>query len=560
LKPPDCTAPQSTGLTGAATRGSIFDMTNLMKWNRWLGTSDLAAGRAWRGEAGGRIARALFMLVALAAAGCAAPPKDYPRSETRAIEAHDSTPIGKEVAALAAQHPGESGYSLMSRGRQAFTTRVALADLAQKTLDVQYFLWEADATGRLLTQALLRAADRGVRVRILLDDVNLKKRDRSLAAFDTHANIEIRLFNPFADRGSHLLGFMTDFERVNHRMHNKLMVMDNTLAIVGGRNMSDPYFEVDPSANFRDLDIVAAGPIVRDLSKLFDRFWNGEWSVPIAALYDEQASGVADLDFYRQRMAEVMKTDKYPHPLDRDVATVKTELTAIMHSFIWAPGQVLFDDPSSINDRSRRTMSRFIFRRVDALQGELLIESAYFIPVDRGVAKIKELRERGVRIRVLTNSLASNDVIAAFAGYSGQREALLKAGVELYELRPVPGPVRKAMFGAGSKAGLHTKAIVFDRKDVFVGSFNLDARSALINTEAGLYIESPKLAAQVVEFMDDGIEPDNAFHVLFDENGKLYWASEDEGKPVRYDIEPMTTGSQRFEAGLIRMLPVAEQL
>ena len=225
-----------------------------------------------------------MLLVAVLATGCAAPAKDYPRTESRAFETHASTPIGSEIAEIAAQHPGLSGYSLIWRGRQAFTARVALADLAQKTLDVQYFLWEADATGRLLSQALLRAADRGVRVRILLDDVNLKQRDRSLAAFDTHPNIEIRLFNPFTNRDSHLLGFLTDFNRVNHRMHNKLMVMDNALAIVGGRNMSDPYFEVDPSANFRDLDIAAAGPIVRDLSTLFDRFWNGDWSVPIGAV------------------------------------------------------------------------------------------------------------------------------------------------------------------------------------------------------------------------------------------------------------------------------------
>ncbi len=549
-----------TGLTIAVTYGNIFAMKGLNHWTRAMGHASVGRRSTHRPGVRAWIIGSMVLVAALFASGCASPPKDYARTESRAFEAHESTPIGQEVAALAAQHPGESGFTLISRGRQAFTARVALADLAQKTIDVQYFLWEADATGRLLTQALLRAADRGVRVRILLDDVNLKKRDRSLAAFDTHANVEIRLFNPFADRKSHLLGFMTDFERVNHRMHNKLMVMDNALAIVGGRNMSDPYFEVDPGANFRDLDIVAAGPIVRDLSKLFDRFWNGEWSVPIGAIYDEQESGVADLDFYRQRMSEVMKTDRYPHPLDRDVATVKADLSVIMRGFIWAPGQVLYDDPASINDRSRRTMSRFIFRRVDSLQSELLIESAYFIPVDRGVAKIKELRERGVRIRVLTNSLASNDVIAAFAGYSGQREALLDAGVEIYEMRPVPGPVRKRAFGAGSKAGLHTKAIVFDRKDVFVGSFNLDARSALINTEAGLYIESPRLAAQVVEFMDDGVEPDNAFRVRRDVDGKIYWVAEDEGQPVRYDTEPMTTGSQRFEAGLIRMLPVAEQL
>ena len=182
--------------------------------------------------------------------------------------------------------PRRIGLGDHPAGRMAFTARVALADLAEKTLDVQYFLWESDATGRILGDRLMRAADRGVRVRILIDDVNLKDRDAGIAALDAHPNVEIRLFNPFAHRGSHLLGFLTDFDRVNHRMHNKLMVMDNALAIVGGRNMSDPVLRGGPRANFRDLDIAAAGPVVRDLSRVFDRFWNGDWSVPIAALVD----------------------------------------------------------------------------------------------------------------------------------------------------------------------------------------------------------------------------------------------------------------------------------
>jgi len=230
--------------------------------------------------------RSLLATFVLLIAGCGTLPKDYPRTESTAFEAHESTIIGKEIAGIAAQHPGESGFAIIRRGRRAFTARVALADFAQETLDVQYYLWEADATGRLLADHLIRAADRGVRVRVLVDDVNLKDRDASIAALDAHPNVEIRLFNPFAHRGSHLLGFLTEFDRVNHRMHNKLMVMDNAVAITGGRNISDPYFEVDLLANFRDLDIAAAGPVVRDLSKVFDRFWNSGWSVPIAALVD----------------------------------------------------------------------------------------------------------------------------------------------------------------------------------------------------------------------------------------------------------------------------------
>ena len=486
-------------------------------------------------------------------------PKDYPRTASTAFEAHESTAIGNEIVSLAAQHPGESGFAIIRRGRPAFTARVMLADLAQRSLDVQYFLWERDATGRILADRLLRAADRGVRVRVLIDDVNLKDSDAGIAALDAHPNIEIRLFNPFAHRGSRLVGLIVDFDRVNHRMHNKLMVMDNAMAIVGGRNMSDPYFEVDSVANFRDLDITAGGPVVRELSKVFDRFWNGEWSVPIAALVD-RPYGEADLREGIQRMRDAIANGTYPHPLDQDVGALTSALSAIIHGFAWAPGHVVFDDPASISDPSLRVMNKLLHQRLDRVQRELTIESAYFIPLDRGVAKMKELTDRGVHVRVLTNSLASNDVVAAFSGYSKRREALIRSGVELYELRPEPGPARQRLFGFGGRSGLHTKAIVFDRQDVFIGSFNLDPRSSAINTEAGLYVQSPTLAEQVIDYMNEGVDPEVSFRVQLDNHGDLFWVASDEGKPLRYDTEPVTTFMQRFKAGFIRMLPVESQL
>lgn len=515
--------------------------------------------RAVRARANRRPIGAPLAVVLLLVGACATLPTGYPRPESTALPDYQSTAIGKEVAALAAQHRGDSGFALIRHGRQAFTARVLLADLAQRTLDVQYFIWEADTTGRILGDRLVRAADRGVRVRVLIDDVNLKDRDAGIAALDAHPNIEVRLFNPFAHRGSRLLGLVTDFNRLNHRMHNKLMVMDSALAIVGGRNMSDPYFEVNDIANFRDVDIVTAGPIVQDLSKVFDRFWNGEWSVPVAALVDRRYDE-ADLREHVERTRGTMAKRPYPHPLDQDVATATSALSSILRNMVWARGHVVFDDPASIKDPSLRVMNKLLSQRLDRLQTELMIESAYFIPLDRGVAKLKELVDRGVRVRVLTNSLASNDVIAAFAGYAGVRERLIRMGVELHELRSEPGPVRKRIIGFGGRSGLHTKALVFDRQDVFIGSFNLDARSSYINTEAGVYVESPALAAQVVEHMNEGADPDISFRVQLDQDGRLRWVAEDEGTPVRYDTDPMTSLWQRFLAGVIRLLPVASQL
>jgi putative cardiolipin synthase len=370
------------------------------------------------------------------------------------------------------------------------------------------------------------------------------------------------LFNPFAQRSAKTVGFLTDFERVNHRMHNKLLVVDNAVAIVGGRNMSDPYFGVDPTRNFRDLDIAAVGPIVRDLSAVFDRFWNGDWAVPVAALTDRSA-GIDDYRSVAGELRRSLPTRDYPWPLEREVAELEGELESLYRSFVWGPARVLWDDPASIDDPGVRTMYRTLARRFREAEQEVLLESAYLVPLDSGTAEAEALRAKGVRIRALTNSLASNDVLAAFAGYSKYRERLVAAGVELHELRPDAGPIRQRMFfgvRGGSRAGLHTKAIVFDRRDVFVGSFNLDPRSSFINTEAGLYVESAELAAQVAAYMDEGVRLDNAYRLGLDASGRLYWITEDDGKQIRYDVDPLSSPAQRFEVQWLRMLPLEHLL
>ncbi len=468
--------------------------------------------------------------------------------------------IGKQLADLAAEHPGKSGFAIIRYGQPALAARVALADLAEKSLDVQYYIWEADPTGRILAERLVRAAERGVRVRVLLDDINLSGRDARIAALDAHPRIEIRIFNPFANRRFRVLDFAIDLARVNHRMHNKMMIMDNALSLVGGRNVGAHYFEAHTQSNFRDLDIVGAGPVVRDTSEVFDRFWNGPWSVPVAELVakpyteDDQKTAIEDI---RRQILE----DKYPFPIEVDTQQLIERLEEIFADLVWAPGEIVWEDPSSIYEgiQSGR-MNDALYERIQELEQELLIESAYFVPRAVGVDAARSLVERGVRVRILTNSLAANDVLAAHAGYSKYRKGLLEAGAELYELRPYPGPVDKKIISAESKAALHTKAIVFDRKDVFIGSFNLDPRSAAINTEAGIYVESPELARQVIEYMAEGVEPENAFRVLLDDNEKLRWVIEKDGVRLDYDRDPNSSWYQRWMAGIIRALPVEKQL
>jgi len=501
-----------------------------------------------------------FLAIGFLLAGCATVPKEYPRNPSTAFADYTTTSLGQLFSEAAVKHLGESGFAIIRHGRQAFTDRVALTELAEKSLDLQYYIWEQDETGRILAERLVRAADRGVRVRLLVDDINLSGRDAQIAALDAHPNIEVRIFNPFANRSARLFDFAIDLDRVNHRMHNKIMVADNTVTIVGGRNIGNHYFEVATDANFRDLDIAAAGPVVRDISNVFDHFWNGDWAVPISALVDRPYTE-SDLQTAVRSLRERIAEDSYPYSLDQDVADLRADLSSIRDHFIWAPGQIVWDDPDDITAGAEHgRMDTALYRKLDTLQKEVLIEAAYFVARERGIEQARQLNARGVRMRLLTNSLATNDVLAAHAGHAKYREELLANGVELYEMRPDAGVIKKKVISRQSKAALHTKAIVFDRESVFIGSFNLDPRSANINTEAGLYVESPELAAQVIEYMDEGIRPENSYRVLLDENGDLHWVTEVDGAEVRYGDEPATTFGQRFMSGFIMLLPVEHQL
>ena len=505
---------------------------------------------------------AAFIVVLLF--GCSTLPSDYPRTSSTAFQDYGSTTIGMRIAEEERKFPGKSGFSILRHPRPAFTSRIVFTELAEKSLDVQYYIWEADTTGRILAERLVGAADRGVRVRVLVDDMNLSGRDAAIAAMDAHPNIEIRIFNPFAQRGSRAWGFLTDLNRLNHRMHNKVMVMDNAVAIVGGRNIGNHYFGVDTEANFRDLDVVAAGPVVREISAAFDTFWNGEWSVPIAALADRPFTE-EDLRETMESMRRQIAEHVYPHPLDQDVAEMESELAVVFKNLVWAPGRIIWDDPAAIFEEDKGgNIYRSFFGKLGTLHRELLVESAYFVSRKRGVEVVRQLRDRGVRVRVLTNSLVSNDVLAAHAGYAKRRPALIENGLELYELRPDAGASEKAgrpsIISVKSKAALHTKAMVFDRESVFIGSFNLDPRSADINTEAGLYVESAELAGQVAAYMEEGVKPESSYRVLLDGKGHLEWVTETEGREVRYRKDPESSFWQRFKAGLIKMLPVEGQL
>ena len=335
------------------------------------------------------------------------------------------------------EHPGLSGFSLLSHGREAFIVRLALADLAERSLDMQYFSWDGDITGRIILERVMKAAERGVRVRLLVDDPYYKASDAVKAALDAHPGVEIRLFNPLTIRNWSIFDFIFDFGRVNRRMHNKLMVADNAAAIVGGRNIGDIYFGVNTIANYRDLDVLAVGPVVRDLSGVFDRFWNSPATVPIAAIAD-RAYGAADLAAILSRLHEEIAAADYPYPIDQDLdESGGAQRAELRDNLVWAHGRVIADDPETVaRGMESDDVVAFIRGRVAQLKEELLVESPYFVLPAGAQATVKALHERNVRVRVLTNSLASNDMLPAHSGYAKTRRRLLENGMELYELRP----------------------------------------------------------------------------------------------------------------------------
>jgi putative cardiolipin synthase len=500
---------------------------------------------------------ALALLVLATACGTYDP--SYPRRESSAFKDWRGGRLAAFFAPPSGAEPGESGVELIRFGRVALEARLALADLAEHALDLQYYIWDADLSGRLLGERVYRAAERGVRVRLLLDDISIVDRDSQLARFSGHPNIEIRAFNPFRHRSRRLGDFLTNPSRVNRRSHNKVMIADNAAAIVGGRNIADHYFGVHGESNYRDLDAFAVGPVVRDASGVFDDFWNSPYAVPYEAFVNAPQT-VEDARAQAEVMRERIAAEPLPYPIGEDVAALKASLEKLRARLVWAPVRVLYDDPSKVEDRAVRGIAGELEDLGTNARSEILIENAYFVPRDRLVKLLSDAVARGVRVRVLTNSLASNDVAAVYAGYKRTRKELLRNGVELHELRPDSAMKEEwSLLSTQSRAGLHAKTAVFDRRWSVIGSYNLDPRSADINTELVLLVDSPAFAARLVEFVDTGADPANSYRVQL-EDGDLRWTAERPDGTIVHTRAPETSWWQRLTVGMIGLLPIRSQL
>ena len=516
---------------------------------------------------------ALVLLGALAS-GCATLRTDLPREPSTALPPVADTPSTRYVEQEAAAHAQESGFRPLISNMNALMSRIVLIDHAQHSLDLQYFIFNNDATGRLIAQRILAAADRGVRVRILLDDLDIEGQDNVLDALDAHPNIEVRLFNPFRIRNrsafSKLGQFMLDGRRLNRRMHNKAFIVDGMQAIIGGRNIGDPYFDAGDQIHFRDLDVIAIGPVVPHISAMFDAYWNSKVAFPVTA-YTSIHAGPEDLARVRQALlkdAREFAESDYAQEVSDELPNGPTGDRK--GRWFWGPATLLADDPDKV-DPERTNYVAFIAPQLkpmfDGAQHQALLISPYFVPGDKGVAYLSGLEQRGVTVKVLTNALASTDEPEVHAGYAHYRIPLLQAGVDLFELRPIPGRPQSGAHGTSSGESLHAKSMIVDQRMVFVGSMNLDPRSRKLNTEMGVIVDSPELAAALSKYFDSATAPENAFHVVLerpdgrpDQKPVLRWISVDDGKPVKFDHDPETSALTRMRVEMMRVLPIEDQL
>jgi len=481
----------------------------------------------------------LLAAAVLVISGCAGLPRHVEKTRSVAFQEPGTTTLGRIVVS---DEVGKnlSGIRLLSSGDEAFASLIALADHAERTLDIQYYIIHEDESTRTLLHHVRLAADRGVRVRVLVDDLNTAGEDRRFLHLSSHANVEVRVFNPFtAGRfwtWTRFIASAANIRRINHRMHNKLFVADNALAITGGRNIGDAYFTLDPHSNFVDLDVVAAGSIVPELSASFDEFWNSKYAFPIGSVASPMSAEDASAPLVEPAFSV-------------NASWLELELNARDVQLTWVPATVLADQPakiaSEISPEEEVTIANDIMALMKSANQELIIMSPYFIPGKQGVALISDLVARGVRVRILTNSLASTDSPLVDIGYARYRVALLKLGVELREMRPKLGQ-RHARFHPfrSSNASLHAKALVIDQKIVFIGSLNMDERSARINSELGLVISSADISRQVTSLLDD-LSTDSSYKLQLDANGHVEWVSGEPGAQKIWHTDPETSRTER---------------
>ncbi len=507
------------------------------------------------------IGRAVLALCLVVAGGCATVDFDAPKPESFALTDTDDTRLGRAISHDHDYPDNYAGFYLLSDAIDALAARLLIADRAEKSIDAQYYLVKDDIIGRVFFASLLQAAERGVRVRLLIDDVGTQGMDEILAAVADHPNLELRLFNPFASRNARAADAW-DFQRLNRRMHNKSFTVDNQITIIGGRNIATEYFAANRIYNFGDLDTLAIGPVVQDTSDMFDSFWNHPKAVPFEQLSGQEDDGGARLkalgDDLRTAIDSLRDTpyaDAVEQSFDRFVDSDESIYT-------WARYMLVFDSPDKAlgSVEGEDSIVTPLAKAAGAAQEELLVISPYFVPRKRGIEAISEMARRGVQVDIVTNGLAANDHLIVYGGYAPSRKPLLKEGVRFYEIRgDLALSGTKAAGTQKARSSLHTKAFVVDRRYFFMGSFNWDPRSAEINTELGVLMDAPDIAGEVARLIYEAA-PTRSYQAFLNDDGQLNWRAVENGEEVIYTKEPESGWWRRTSANLTRLLPIRSQL
>lgn len=478
-----------------------------------------------------------------------------------AVSPGDQAALDRLIAPREAQRPGQSAFRLVKDGAEAFVIRSRSARLAMRSLDVQTFIWRPDLTGKFLGHRLLEAADRGVKVRVLVDDMDARDNNNAFAALAAHPNIAVRIFNPFVSRRGILQMIregLLNFARLNHRMHNKTWIADNRIALVGGRNLGNEYFSASDAVNLVDLDIAMIGPIVRDASASFDEYWNSPAACPMEMLDPTRVNdrALAALRIELDAAATATWTSQYAAALLADDAIQR--LVAGNWPMQWSANYIFAaDDPLKVTmddrDLQRAEVRRTLLQAVQNMRADLVLVSPYFVPGESITTLLADAVKAGKRVRVLTNSLGANDISAVHGGYSRYRKALLEGGVELWELKD--GSNSQERLQKSSGASLHTKALLVDRKTLFVGSYNLDPRSAWLNCEQGVLVENETLALELANVFARQVSGEHAWHVTL-ADGDLHWSDGTE----TFSNDPHSSLAQRLQAWIVRMLRIEPHL
>jgi putative cardiolipin synthase len=507
----------------------------------------------------------LFAFAMVLLAGCASLPDDLQQIPSKGYANPEQTLLGALIAETAPEDKSLSGVQLLANPGKAFRARFTIAGFAEKTLDMQYYLWKGDLAGQLLLWRALEAADRGVQVRFLIDDIFHSGRDEAYALLDTHPNFQVRVFNPMANRGlARNLNFLVNKRYLNHRMHNKIFMADNAVAVLGGRNIGNDYFGVDTRANFFDLDVLTVGQGAREAGAAFDEYWNSKFAVPIKVLH-KKIYTEEDLEEGRKRLREsLLHLDALPYALEIEARESLENLKHWRDGLTWTEAHVVVDPLERFEGQGESAIVEYAQTWVEDIDTEFLAEVAYLIPSEQGLENLKKMTQRGVQVRLLTNSLMSNNHLTAHSGYMKYRKAMLEAGVELHELRA--DAALREHFKANKEnsevpAGIHTKSFVIDGQQALIGSFNFDPRSRDLNSEIGLVISNREFAQQVVEEMNRDFHPENSYRLFLNEQGKLRWQlTNPDGSITVFKHDPGASIWKRMGARILSWLPIEKEL